>query len=679
MKNKIIPILLLAVIFLLSPAPAGAFRFISWADTKSGTAALKALSLQAAPLSPVFTLFPGDVCDAGPDATCFSAWKNAINGGTSPGNGMFSKTFATRGNHDSAGTAYWVSQFNVVNTAASIGATHVSQLNTNLTYSFDYGNSHFVAADMPGGDSSGLTSAVISWIDADLTAAEAPERGITHAFLFFHGPVYYADGHTGSTAPDSFIQNVINRHPIVSAVFTGHEHLMAYTHLDAARRSNITHPFEQFITGAAGAGLYACTAGRSDYCISQNSFATIDVNGNDYAVNLYQQGITNPVKTYNFSKSAAPTNTPGVTATPTVKPASSPTPTVRPTVTPTRGPTNTPSSSPTPGTDLQPQFPIRAAFYYPWFPESWTQSGVYPFTKYEPSLGYYSAYDSAILVKHIQAMQYGKIQAGISSWWGQTHHTNTKFPGLLRAADNTAFRWAIYYENESTGDPTVSQIQSDLTYIKNNYGNDKNYLRVNGKFVVFVYADDLDGCTMADRWKQANTVNAYIILKVFAGFKTCTSQPDSWHQYSPAVASDSQTGYSYSISPAFDKYGEATRLARDITRWQTDVKNMVSSNAPFELVTTFNEWGEGTAVESATQWTSASGYGDYLDALHYDGNPPANKPGDADGNGVVNMADMVKWLNGYIRSLSGVINGEFDGNGKVDGKDFIIWMNNFGK
>ena len=28
---------------------------------------------------------------------------------------------------------------------------------------------------------------------------------------------------------------------------------------------------------------------------------------------------------------------------------------------------------------------------------------------------------------------------------------------------------------------------------------------------------------------------------------------------------------------------------------------MVASNAPWQLVTTFNEWGEGTAVESAAR------------------------------------------------------------------------------
>lgn len=35
-----------------------------------------------------------------------------------------------------------------------------------------------------------------------------------------------------------------------------------------------------------------------------------------------------------------------------------------------------------------------------------------------------------------------------------------------------------------------------------------------------------------------------------------------------------------------------------------------------QLVTTFNEFGEGTAVESSREWATRSGYGAYLDVLH---------------------------------------------------------------
>jgi acid phosphatase type 7 len=269
--------------------------------------------------------------------------------------------------------------------------------------------------------------------------------------------------------------------------------------------------------------------------------------------------------------------------------------------------------------DAQPSFPIRAAFYYPWFPEAWNQQGFNPFTNYNPSLGFYDA-SQTVTKQHIAAMQYGGIQAGIASWWGQGSRTDAHISGLLQAAAGTNFRWSIYYENESQGDPSVAQLTSDLTYLRDKYGNDPSFLRLDGRFVVFVYADGNDACGMVDRWKQANTVGAYIVLKVFAGYRNCPSQPDSWHQYSPAVASDSQRGYSYAIAPGFWKKGDAVRLARDLNRWHQNVRDMVASGAPWQLITTFNEWGEGTSVESAKEWETGSGYGAYLDALHNNGN-----------------------------------------------------------
>jgi hypothetical protein len=308
------------------------------------------------------------------------------------------------------------------------------------------------------------------------------------------------------------------------------------------------------------------------------------------------------------------------TSTPTMKPSVTPTATRLPTQSPTPASASTATSQ---SSDWQPTFPIRAAFYYPWFAEAWTQSGIYPYTNYNPKLGFYSNKDLTTLQQHLDMMQYAGIQAGIASWWGQGSTTDVKIPGLLTATSGTHFRWALYYENESTGDPSASQIQNDLTYIRDHYGSDPSFLRVNGKFVVFVYAAGNDGCGMADRWKQGNTVGAYVVLKVFSGYLTCASQPDSWHQYSPAVAADRQGNYSYAISPGFWQKGLTVRLARDVARWTQNVKDMVASGTNWQLVTTFSEWGEGTAVEPAAEWASASGYGQYLDVLHYNGNMPA--------------------------------------------------------
>jgi hypothetical protein len=277
--------------------------------------------------------------------------------------------------------------------------------------------------------------------------------------------------------------------------------------------------------------------------------------------------------------------------------------------------------------DEQPQFPIRAAFYYPWFPEAWDQNGISPYTRYDPSLNFYSSDDPVVIEQHIHWLEYGNIDAAISSWWGQGSKEDQRFGPLLNETTSigSKLRWAPYYENESTGDPTSIEIEQDLAYIKSRYGSNQAYLRVNGKPVVFVYADTNDGCGMVDRWHEANaTLGLYIVLKVFPGRESCASQPDSWHQYAPASPAEHVAGNSYSISPGFYKADEpASRLARDGVRWGQNVSDMVASGEPWQLITTFNEWGEGTAVESSSEWAAcATCPGMYLNYLHRDGAPP---------------------------------------------------------
>jgi hypothetical protein len=310
---------------------------------------------------------------------------------------------------------------------------------------------------------------------------------------------------------------------------------------------------------------------------------------------------------------AVPTTTGGGPTSALTPTAGGPTATLS--ATPTAS-TPTPALTTVPSGGYQPSFPIRAAFYYPWFPQAWTQKGITPYTNYNPTLGFYDGGDLATVKKQIDMLQYGGMQAGIASWWGQGSQTDAKISVLLQAAAGTNFRWALYYENESQGDPSSVQITNDLTYILNHYANDPSYLRVNGKPVVFVYADTADGCGMADRWKAGNTVGAYVVLKVFSGYTQCGSQPDGWHQYSPAVATDVQAGQSAAISPGFWLVGNAVRLARDPQRFANDLAKWASANVKWQLVTTFNEWGEGTAVEPAKEWATSSGYGFYLDMLH---------------------------------------------------------------
>jgi hypothetical protein len=85
---------------------------------------------------------------------------------------------------------------------------------------------------------------------------------------------------------------VLNKHPIVSATIHGHEHLVTYTHMDSSRISSITHPFEEFVSGGAGAGLYQANTSRIDYWLnsggsSEFGFMSVDVSGNYFNISVY--------------------------------------------------------------------------------------------------------------------------------------------------------------------------------------------------------------------------------------------------------------------------------------------------------------------------------------------------------------------------------------------------------
>lgn len=256
--------------------------------------------------------------------------------------------------------------------------------------------------------------------------------------------------------------------------------------------------------------------------------------------------------------------------------------------------------------------PVRAAFYYPWFPETehWA-------THYTPSLGKYDSSVRSLVDTQVSQARYAGLDAFISSYWGRNTKTAQRLPLLLDAARGQDFHIAPYYEPESQASPpTAAALQADFDSLSA-LADDSAWLRVGGKPVLFTYNTGREGtCAGLDRILSASGGRFYINAKVFAGYTSCASQPDSWHQYGPAAAYDQQGTLSATVSPGFYKYNESeARLPRQLARFQTDLARQTASGAQWQLVTTFNEWGEGTSVEPATQWSSPSGMGDYLDAM----------------------------------------------------------------
>lgn len=267
----------------------------------------------------------------------------------------------------------------------------------------------------------------------------------------------------------------------------------------------------------------------------------------------------------------------------------------------------------------QPRAPYVAAFFYPWFPRAWHQGPVDPFTNYRPSLGWYDSARPSIIDQQLRLARRAHLEVFISSWWGRGDDTDLTFDRLLRrttarTSPHPALRWAIYYEAEGSGDPSPEAIARDLAYLRRRYFERDAYLRIRGRPVVFVYADGDDGEGMVERWGAARRLyggDLYVVLKVFRGFEDVRPGPDSWHQYGPAAGYHEHPPFSSAVSPGFWKAGEPARLERDLSRFRADLRRMMRSRATWKLVTTWNEWGEGTAVEPATEFGRA-----YIEAMH---------------------------------------------------------------
>jgi hypothetical protein len=185
-----------------------------------------------------------------------------------------------------------------------------------------------------------------------------------------------------------------------------------------------------------------------------------------------------------------------------------------------RGVYDGPSSS-----DLS--FPVRGIFYYPWYPETWTVNGE-P-SRFEPDLGFYSSGDPRVAKAHIDAFEYAHVDLSIASWWGP--ESNLDRARLTMLMDETISmrsqaKWTIYYEDERDRRPSARALKEDLDYLKKWFAWHPAWAHKNGRPVIFVYNEG--GCEVVDRWMDGANGEWYVVLKIFAHFNECRTQPDHW-------------------------------------------------------------------------------------------------------------------------------------------------------
>ena len=146
------------------------------------------------------------------------------------------------------------------------------------------------------------------------------------------------------------------------------------------------------------------------------------------------------------------------------------------------------------------------AVYYPWYgnpsgpSSSWSHwsdvtsndSGA---SVHFPLLGAYDSLDPAIIEAHIAMAKDAGLDGFLCSWWGPGSREDQALGLMLEAAERLGFKVGAYYESIREGvGPLAEEIMvEDLCYIVGRYSEEECYLKVGDTPVVFVYGAQAEG------------------------------------------------------------------------------------------------------------------------------------------------------------------------------------------
>ncbi len=287
---------------------------------------------------------------------------------------------------------------------------------------------------------------------------------------------------------------------------------------------------------------------------------------------------------------------------------------------------------------------LTLAFYYGWYgnPElsgRWLHwEGVDSERKqiatstHYPVLGAYDSNDPKVIEQHCQWARGAGIDGFIYSWWGVERYEEKPLPRLLDTAQKHRLSVCIYYEAvPQPGD--LRSVLPDLRHILQRFGRHPAYLKVEGRPVVFVYGRAMEQLSLAQwAWVWETIAKEFPPGVCAIGDSLGRSAArvfDGIHTYNPVLALQGkpleaiqatieahyrealQTAGEFgriacaTIIPAYDDtkirkpgirterfHGEAYRK-----QWQA----VLNLNPDWTLITSFNEWHEGSEIEPSVE------------------------------------------------------------------------------
>ena len=135
------------------------------------------------------------------------------------------------------------------------------------------------------------------------------------------------------------------------------------------------------------------------------------------------------------------------------------------------------------------------AFYYPWYGtpgnctgcwRHWPPDNKTRITHHPPD--FYDSNNVTLIKEHINMAKEAGIDGFIVSWWGINDFTDNASLHIKNVCEQNDFKFTFYYENTSSIDQTIN----DLEYILNNYTNSNAWYKIDGRPLIYIYKRTLE-------------------------------------------------------------------------------------------------------------------------------------------------------------------------------------------
>ncbi len=270
--------------------------------------------------------------------------------------------------------------------------------------------------------------------------------------------------------------------------------------------------------------------------------------------------------------------------------------------------------------------PPVLAFYYAWFDQNSWAAGQSVDSPLEP----YNSADRATIERHVAQAQSAGIDAFVQAWYGpqeSNNQTETNFRALLDVAAARGFTAAVDLEVTGPFFADAGSVTNALATLLAKHAQHPAYLRYQGKPVIFFWRQQrfsVDEWTAirnqvdpnrASLWIAEGTDLAYQAvfdghhLYSIAWADSPADQLARWANQVRGYAADNQVERLW-VATAMPGYDD-TRLARTNTfsvarangdYYRQSWQGAVASQPDMIIITSFNEWPEGTHLEPSQNY-----------------------------------------------------------------------------